>query len=603
MATLQPDDRVPWLTMLYLAGDNKLTEEMVLALQDLVGHPMTESKIVAQLDPSGVGLETQRYVFPGPPGAKTLDDHRDTTFDPVEVDTGSVESLTDFVNWALSYAPIEKKMRFMLVLSGHGGGHSADFLMKDENAQNALSIPELREALTRSLPMLQARTSLDRKFDILGFDACFMSMGEVALEVRDYATILVGAEGMEPEFGWPYRRILAKSMGSGQHPTADELACDIVGEYVTHFSDYDRAAGKSTDLSAIRLENLQPLVDAFTYLVADLQGLTDKEHEQLVLAHWYAQTYKFDQYVDLRDLCTQIPDKIPRLAARCKAVGDALDPSGDAELSKPTGDKALDAANAKKRSCVLKTGCSGFAYQHSYGLSIYFPWAYVSPEYQELQFANANTTKWCDFLKIHIQKTQRKARFGKAVPAFSAPAFTAPHTAAPAVAAAAAEPTRFDRLMAVKEMARATLAQAGGGSGRRAMASSRAASASSTTSPPTATAAAPTAAVAASTAVERAIKQQFLKVLSSPSSHRLDASVDIDTRLNQVIKFLAEADILDEDIPCEIGRRFVRSSAVVKGRYDDSKYDDSKYDQSRSPEDREHAIKNLAPTIGKAFLP
>ncbi len=30
----------PWLTMLYMAGDNELTEEMVLALQDLVGeHP------------------------------------------------------------------------------------------------------------------------------------------------------------------------------------------------------------------------------------------------------------------------------------------------------------------------------------------------------------------------------------------------------------------------------------------------------------------------------------------------------------------------------------------------------------------------------------
>ena len=56
--------------MLYMAGDNELTEEMVLALQDLVARPLTESKIVAQLDPSGIGLETQRYVFPGPPGAK-----------------------------------------------------------------------------------------------------------------------------------------------------------------------------------------------------------------------------------------------------------------------------------------------------------------------------------------------------------------------------------------------------------------------------------------------------------------------------------------------------------------------------------------------------
>ena len=110
--------------------------------------------------------------------------------------------------------------------------------------------------------------------------------------------------------------------------------------------------------------------------------------------------------------------------------------------------------------------------------------------------------------------------------------------------------------------------------------------------------------VVTSTPVERAIKQQFLKVLSNPINSTLSGSIDANARLTEVIKFLAEADILDEDIPREIGRRFVRSSAVVKGgRYDDSKYDDSKYDQSRLPEDREHAIKNLAPTIGKTFLP
>ena len=48
-------------------------------------------------------------------------------------------------------------------------------------------------------------------FDILGFDACFMSMGEVALQIRDFADILVGAEGMEPAFGWPYARLIARA--------------------------------------------------------------------------------------------------------------------------------------------------------------------------------------------------------------------------------------------------------------------------------------------------------------------------------------------------------------------------------------------------------
>ena len=41
-------------------------------------------------------------------------------------------------------------------------------------------------------------------------------------------------------------------------------------------------------------------------------------------------------------------------------------------------------------ACVIRSGCSGFAYQHSHGLSIYFPWAFVSPDYRNLQFAQAH---------------------------------------------------------------------------------------------------------------------------------------------------------------------------------------------------------------------
>ena len=51
-------------------------------------------------------------------------------------------------------------MRYMLVLSGHGGGTSEDFLLKDENAQDALSMRELREALDYALPEIRARSRI-----------------------------------------------------------------------------------------------------------------------------------------------------------------------------------------------------------------------------------------------------------------------------------------------------------------------------------------------------------------------------------------------------------------------------------------------------------
>src|SRR5687768_17434733 len=83
----------PWLVMIYLAGDTNLTEEMVLAMKDLVDEgPPKGDLIVAQFDPSGMGLSTQRYIFmhsENSPKDKTLEHYRDKTFDSTETNTGS----------------------------------------------------------------------------------------------------------------------------------------------------------------------------------------------------------------------------------------------------------------------------------------------------------------------------------------------------------------------------------------------------------------------------------------------------------------------------------------------------------------------------------
>src|SRR6476661_4732199 len=211
------ESRRPWLIMLYLAGDNNLTEDMVLALQDLLAvSPLAGDKIVAQFDPSGLGLATQRYDFSDrtkPDGTTkvTLEDYRDPTFDATETNTGSPETLTEFLRWAISYDSTDKQnMNYLLILSGHGSGTTEDFLLKDDNAVDSLSIPELKEVLETATAIRNGDGTVvqRRKIDILGMDACYMSMGEVANEISDHVGILIGAEGLEPAFGWPYRRIL-----------------------------------------------------------------------------------------------------------------------------------------------------------------------------------------------------------------------------------------------------------------------------------------------------------------------------------------------------------------------------------------------------------
>ena len=194
-----PNDK-PWLVMLYLAGDNSLSEEMVLALQTLQaeGAPKGD-RIFAQFDPSGVGLVSQRYAFKTlarGSGSKEafLESSRDPNFTALETNMGSPRTLIDFIQWARGEAKVGKGThRQFLILSGHGSGTTEDFLMKDEASMDSLTIDELRDLLVEV-----KKQNHDINLDILGMDACYMAMGEIAYEIRQSVDIMIGPEGLEP---------------------------------------------------------------------------------------------------------------------------------------------------------------------------------------------------------------------------------------------------------------------------------------------------------------------------------------------------------------------------------------------------------------------
>ena len=398
--TVEPQH--PWLVMLYMAGDNDLTEDMVLMLQDLQAEgPPAGDTIVAQFDPSAEGLLTQRYVFTDSRGANGLHVKEART----ETNTGNTETLNDFVKWAVNnYGG--PNTRYLLILAGHGSGITEDFFLRDDTSKDSLTIDELAQGLAAANDVIKAKGG--EKIDILGLDACYMAMGEVAYQIREHVGILIGAEGLEPAFGWPYRRILsaAKAYRSapenkGQSMDPRRLAEAIVRQYVEHYLDYDIAVGRSADLAAIDLTRMGDLAQAVSALAESLiKAVHADQHDLVTLAHWYAQTYKADQFVDLRDFCDQTRKRFTSddsagvhagVRAACDRVLRALD--GDAQ------------GNGR---CIIRSGCTGFAHQHSYGISIYFPWAIVSQDYRGLDFAK--DTRWDDFLACQVARTRRDSR-------------------------------------------------------------------------------------------------------------------------------------------------------------------------------------------------
>jgi len=109
------NEKAEWTVMGYLAGDNNLNEEMVLSLQEIVASAEKQGdqffdrvKILAQLDPSGLGLPTQRYHFDarGKPADKKryVETYRvNPTTDPFNIaeNTGNPKALSGFVKWAV----------------------------------------------------------------------------------------------------------------------------------------------------------------------------------------------------------------------------------------------------------------------------------------------------------------------------------------------------------------------------------------------------------------------------------------------------------------------------------------------------------------------
>ena len=211
---------IPWLVMVYMAGDNSLSEDMVLALQDLMAEgPPKGDHIVAQFDPDGVGLTSQRYECSAPTTGKGLEAYRVKTFKPIETNTGDKQTLIDFVKWAVDKHST-RNTRYLLILSGHGSGITQDFFLSDSESADSLTIQELSGALKDIVSYIRSLPGrAGRKIDILGMDACYMAMGEIAYEIHSQVGILIGAEGAEAEFGWPYRRILAaaRKYRKGKH--------------------------------------------------------------------------------------------------------------------------------------------------------------------------------------------------------------------------------------------------------------------------------------------------------------------------------------------------------------------------------------------------
>jgi hypothetical protein len=246
----------------------------------------------------------------------------------------------------------------------------------DDSSKDFIDSRELADVLKATTALL------NRKVDVLGFDACLMSMIEVAYQVRNGASVMVSSEDSEPGSGWPYRTILSALAANPDLAPAD-LGKTIAAHYA---SSYDRSYMTSDPItqSALNLERVAGVVAALDDLArALLDGWRQKGlRGSMIDVRAQAQTFMDPDYIDLYDFAELLARKTVSKQVReaCEHVLAAVDPG-------------------KVGSLVLADAHAGMAERNAHGLSIYFPRIGVSPFYATLDMSR--DCAWAQFLELY----------------------------------------------------------------------------------------------------------------------------------------------------------------------------------------------------------
>lgn len=308
-----PNEYPNWLVMVYLSADGLLANFGVESLKQLKRAAGDGVKVVAQFNTDGI-IGTKRYIFEKFGDPSPLADSEAASVTP-RIGTPDPEDLRSFIDAAVAETPQAK--RHALFLWGHGPE-----LLSDEEPKSAaedaskkinsdmrtyLTLSELRKALSETE---LATGAAQKKIDILGLDACSMSMAELASELGDYVQFMVASQDDVPDLSFPYEAILPRL----RELDSAEEACKMIPDvYEKSYSDYianPRTGLRAITLSAIALDKMEGITAPLSKLSALLLELSKREDArgEILSARQNSQAFVFGLFVDIVDLCQQLKD-------------------------------------------------------------------------------------------------------------------------------------------------------------------------------------------------------------------------------------------------------------------------------------------------------
>jgi hypothetical protein len=414
-----------WTVVVYIAADNDLKGFAARNIKQMAAiGSNAHINIVVQLDIRITGNQkiTRRYYIEQ---NKIFYMNADDPYSQ-KMDSGDPQSLISCCKWAFENFPARQ---YALILWNHGTGpldpvggriinpselfvfnpalnkleldRSIGFLdfmntldamqrgiLWDDSTGNYLTNQKLEFALQAISTQLLG----GRKLAILGFDACLMSMIEIANIAKKYANYLVGSQEVELGTGLNYEEALLPFLRNSLSPTA--FAENIV-------YSYEKTYSKITDdftHSAINLEHTDALEGHINTVATLLIECLKRQNENSVKNAIKASRNRllcthFDEpsYVDLHHVFSNIQGNIKLFTFKA---------THDAEALKSALNDALTAAMQTIKRMVF-ANAAGKNLRFAQGVSIYFPENRMHPSYKKTNFAQTNN--WFNFLNYFLQ--------------------------------------------------------------------------------------------------------------------------------------------------------------------------------------------------------
>ena len=403
------DKPVNWTIMVYISADDVLANFAIDSLNQFRNAATAPGdKVVALFDPNNGSEKAFRYSFEMKEKDAVLSvaegksEEEKIQAVPLSffeeklgpLNMADPKTLTDFVNGATKelahpktktvYKATDRK--YCLILWGHG----TELLLDQDpgiKGERYLTPAKLKSALEGT------NFNKDNKLDIIAFDACSMSMIEVASALQGCASFMIASQDEVPDVSFPYGRILKELRGHGKDPK--EVCRSIPKIYLQSFRDYiigSRNGVQEIMLSSLNLENIENITGPVREL-ADLlvRSIADEDLSNAIVdARKSSRDFVLGLFVDLSDFCEKLSDGLDKIMFQdkeytkqlrnvCAQIRDAINiPVGK---TNPDATEIPDTDDSGK--CVTIANETRENVKDCHGVSIYFPYSVQEDEDQQ----------------------------------------------------------------------------------------------------------------------------------------------------------------------------------------------------------------------------